>query len=97
MQVNNALNTQNGLNTKSLYNLPLNSKVLIYREVSKQKGLYKLISITSKTYRVELPSSSTNFRATIIKLYYKEKENTEEDTSKEQEQEKEQELLIQRL
>ena len=55
----------------------------MYREVSRQKRLYKLISITSKTYRVELPSGSTNFRVTIIKLYYEEEENTEEDTSKE--------------
>ena len=34
MTVNNALNTRNRPNTESLYDLPLNSKVLIYREVS---------------------------------------------------------------
>jgi hypothetical protein len=32
IQVNNALNTRNGPNMESLHDLPLNSKVLVYRE-----------------------------------------------------------------
>ena len=96
MQVNNALNTRNGPNTESLHDLPLNSKVLVYREVGGWKGPYKLIGITGETCRVQLPSGPTDFRATVVKPYYEEKENIEGDTDEKQEQEKEQEPPVQR-
>ena len=59
--VNNILNTQNGPNTKALYNLLPNSPVLIYKEKGGWKGPFLLIKITGKTYKVKLLFKITNF------------------------------------
>jgi hypothetical protein len=43
MQINNALNTRNGPNTESLHDLPLNSKVLVYREKGGWTGPFTMV------------------------------------------------------
>ncbi|EED17254.1 hypothetical protein TSTA_023080 [Talaromyces stipitatus ATCC 10500] len=75
-QVNNALNTRNGLSSTLVHRLPLNSDVLVWREggtryPGKWKGLYKLISIDGEMCTVELPNGLTKFRLTVVKPYYK--------------------------
>jgi hypothetical protein len=91
MQVNNALNTRNGPNTESLYDLPLNSNVLVWREDSRWKGPFKLVNIIGETCKVQLPSGVTNFRTTIIKLYNKEEVGKEEESKEDADEEAEQE------
>ena len=46
---------------EALYNLLLNSPVLIYREKGGWKGPFLLIKITSKTCKVKLLSKITDF------------------------------------
>ena len=46
MQVNNALNTRNGPDTSLVHDLPLNSKVLVYRENKGWTGPHPMLNIT---------------------------------------------------
>ena len=50
-------------------------------------GPYKLIKITGKTYNILLPSSTTNFRSTTIKLFL---QLIKQDQEQEQDQEQDQ-------
>ena len=68
--VNNALYYCNGPNTTLVYNLPLNSKVLIWRESGNQTRPYCLLAVEDKTYYIQLPSGPINFRSTSIKPYF---------------------------
>ena len=45
--------------------------MLIYKEKGGWKGLFLLIKITSKTYKVKFLFKVTDFQLTYIKLYYK--------------------------
>ena len=47
--VNNALHYCNGLNTTSVYNLPLNSEVLVWRESGNWTGPYRLLAVEDET------------------------------------------------
>ena len=71
IQVNNVLNTRNGLDTQQIYNLTINSEVLVQRENGKQEGPFKLINITGETYTLLLLSGLTDFRSTIVKLFFR--------------------------
>ena len=76
-QVNNALYTRNGPKVDAVYNLLLNSLVLIWREgnagkISSWTGLYNLLSINGETYVVNQPSGYTSFRSIAVKLFYTE-------------------------
>jgi hypothetical protein len=86
MQVNNVLNTHNGLTTESIYNLPLNSDVLVWREDGGWKGPFKLINITAETCKVLLPSGLTDFRTTVVKPYFQPEENQDQDENQEDDQ-----------
>ena len=73
-QVNNALNTRNGLSIATIYKLTLNSNVLVQRkgntsQLGSQEGLYKLIAINGESCILALPHSNTTFRSTFVKLY----------------------------
>jgi len=50
--VNNALHYYNRPNTTLVYDLPLNSKVLIWCKSSKWTGPYRLLAIENETYCV---------------------------------------------
>src|SRR6266571_37285 len=54
--VNNALHHRNRPNTTSVHDLPLNSKVLVWRESGSWNGPYHLLAIKNKTCCVQLPS-----------------------------------------
>ena len=75
-QVNDALNQRNRPSTTSIKDLPLNSSVMVQREVlgnnktRKWTGPYALLRIDRETYIVELLSSPTNFRTIVIKPYF---------------------------
>ena len=69
-----ALSTRNSPNMTIIYNLPLNSPILVQREGNTGQagfwpGLYPLFNINSKTYIVKLPYGPTDFYSTIVKLY----------------------------
>ena len=68
-QVNDALYTRNGPNTLNIHELPLNSDVLVWRELGAWKGPYKLVSMDGELCILALPYSNTTFRATSVKLY----------------------------
>ena len=71
--INNALYYYNRPNTTLVYNLPLNSKVLIQRKSGNQTGPYRLLAIENKIYYVQLPSGPTSFRSTSVKPYFRPK------------------------
>src|ERR1700722_18496744 len=71
--VNNALYHRNGPNTTLVHNLPLNSKVLVWRKSGNWTGPYHLLAVEDKTCCVQLPSGSTNFRSTSVKPYFRSK------------------------
>ena len=73
--VNNALHHRNGPNTTLVHNLPLNSKVLIWRKSGNWTGPYRLLAVEDETCYVQLPSGPTNFRSTSVKPYFR-SENT---------------------
>ena len=73
-QVADALNMRNGPKTTAIYNLPLNSLILIQRERPTGQpgywsGLYNLLSIENETCTVQLPYKPTNFHNIVIKPY----------------------------
>ena len=47
--INNALHYYNGPNTTLVYNLPLNSKVLIWRKSGKWTRPYRLLAVEDET------------------------------------------------
>ena len=74
-QVNDALNTRNGPGTNAVYELTINSDVLVWREgntgqLGSWEGLYKLVAIKGESCILALPYSNITFRATSIKLYF---------------------------
>ncbi len=73
-QVADVLNMRNSPNTTTIYDLPLNSLVLVQREgntgqLGYQAGLYNLLNIKGETYTINLPNGPIKFYSTIIKLY----------------------------
>ena len=71
--VSNALYYYNGPNTTLVYNLPLNSKVLVWRESGNQTRPYRLLAVEDETYYIQLPSGPTSFRSTSVKPYFRPK------------------------
>ena len=68
--VNNALHYRNGPNTTLVYDLPLNSKVLVWRKSGSWNGPYCLLAIKNKMYCIQFPSGPTSFRNTFVKPYF---------------------------
>ncbi len=74
-QVNDSLNIRDGLSTGSVYDLPINSPVLVYREGNtgqsgEWKRPYNLLSIQGKSMIIGLPHGPTKFRSISIKPYF---------------------------
>ena len=74
-QVVDALNIHNGPKITAIYNLPLNSPVLVWREgLTGQPGYwsgpYNLLSIKNKNYIIQLPYRLINFHSIVIKPYF---------------------------
>jgi hypothetical protein len=74
-QMNDALNTRNELSISLIYDLSLNSSVLMFREDNTDqseswKELFKLLNIQNESAIVELSNESTKFRSISIKSYY---------------------------
>jgi hypothetical protein len=81
--VADALNIYNRPKTTAIYNLPLNSPVLVWREgpigqPSYWSSLYNLLSIKNETYTIQLPYRPTNFCSMVVKLYLINPEITED-------------------
>ena len=73
-QVVDTLNMRNGPSTTAIYNLPLNSLVLVWREGNigqprYQIGLYNLLNVEGEMCAVNLPSGPIKFRSTAVKPY----------------------------
>ena len=82
-QVADALNMRNGPKTTVIYDLPLNSPVLVWREGPTGQpgywsGLYNLLSTENETCTIQLPYGPTNFRSTVVKPYLVDPEITED-------------------
>ena len=73
--VNNALYYRNGPNTTLVHDLPLNSKVLVWRKSGNWNGPYCLLAVENKTCCVQLPSGPTSFRSTSVKPYFRPENN----------------------
>ena len=78
-----ALNMRNRPKTTAIYNLPLNSLVLVWRkgpigQPNYWSGLYNLLSIKNKTYTIQFPHGPTNFCSIVIKLYLVDPETIED-------------------
>ena len=71
--VNNVLYYYNGPNITLVYNLLLNSKVLIQQESGNQTGPYRLLAVEDETYCIQLPSRLISFRSTSVKPYFRPK------------------------
>jgi hypothetical protein len=74
-QIANALNTRNGPSTTDIYELPLNSDVLVwYKGNTGQSGswdgLYKLVAVNGEDCVLALLCGNTTFRSTSIKPFY---------------------------
>ena len=59
----------------AIYNLPINSKVLIWKEGNAKKtdswkGLFKLFKVLGKTYILQLLYGPTKFRTIAMKPFY---------------------------
>ena len=73
-QVANALAIRNRPNTKPVLDLLIQSDVRVQREKGGWKGLYKLLATDRETYTIDIPYRPTNFRTTVVKLYYREED-----------------------
>ena len=73
--VNNALYYRNGPNITLVYDLPLNSKVLVWRKSGNQNRPYCLLAVENKIYYIQLSSGPTSFRSTSVKPYFWPKDN----------------------
>ena len=71
--INNALYYRNRPNITPVYNLPLNSKVLIQRESGNQTRPYRLLAVEDETYYIQLSSGLISFRSTSVKPYFQSK------------------------
>jgi hypothetical protein len=65
---------RNGPSTTAIYNLLLNSLILVWREgnigqLRYWAGLYNLLNVKGEIYTVNLLSSFMKFRSTVVKLY----------------------------
>ena len=58
-----------------IYNLLLNSKVLIQRKSGNQTGPYSLLAVENKIYCIQLLSGLTSFKSISVKPYFR-PENT---------------------
>src|SRR6266568_3898501 len=71
--VNNALYHRNGPNMTSVHDLPLNSKVLIWRESGSWNGLYYLLAVENEICCVQFFSRPTSIKNMSIKPYFQPK------------------------
>lgn len=74
-QSNDSLNTCNVSSMKYFHNLPLNLDVLVLRKGNEGHSdiwtkEFKLLSIETKTYKVELTRGPIDFKSTIVKIYF---------------------------
>ena len=73
-QVNDALNQRNGPSVAALKDLPLNSKVLVWRETAgnrtgKWTGPYTLLGTNGEDCAIDLPNGPSTFRLMSVKPY----------------------------
>jgi hypothetical protein len=61
---------RNGPNIEAILNLPLQSDMRVWREKDGWIDLFKLFAIDSETCTIDMPYRLTNFRLTVVKLYY---------------------------
>jgi hypothetical protein len=59
----------------TIYDLLINSKILIWREGNTRKtgswkGLFKLLEVSGEIYILQLPHSPTKFRIMAVKPFY---------------------------
>jgi hypothetical protein len=70
--VSDAISMRNGPVTLPTLNLPLQSKVRVWRERKGWKGPYTLISTEGETCTIEMPRGPRRFRSTVVRPYLEE-------------------------
>lgn len=81
-QIANVLNTRNGPLVDLVYDLSLNSHILVWQEGNGGRpGMwtspFKLLGIEDETCKIDLPSGPTEFWSTIVKFYLVDDDNTQ--------------------
>ena len=71
--VNSALHRRNGPNTTLVHDLPLNSKVLVWRESGNWNRPYRLLAVENEMCCVQFPSRPTRFKNMSVKPYFRSK------------------------
>jgi hypothetical protein len=76
----------NSPSTTVIYNLPLNSLILVWREgnIKQPKywaGPYNLLNIKGEIYTINLPSGPTKFYSTVVKPYLTDPEYIQVDST----------------
>ena len=66
---------RNGPNTTLVYNLLLNSEVLVWRKSGNWTRPYHLLAVEDETYCIQHFNRLTNFKSTSVKPYFQ-SENT---------------------
>ncbi|CCD52037.1 similar to putative integrase [Botrytis cinerea T4] len=74
-QVSDALSQRNGPSTMALYDLPINSKVWVWREHKGWTGPHHLLGIRDQICTVKLSSGPTEFRTTQVKPHVEEEQD----------------------
>ncbi|OXV09105.1 hypothetical protein Egran_03132, partial [Elaphomyces granulatus] len=68
-QITDALRQRNGPQTDRIHELPINSRVWVWRENRGWTGPHTLLSTEGETCNVQLPSGPVRFRTTVVKPY----------------------------
>jgi hypothetical protein len=71
-QVTDALAIQNGPNTVTTLELPIQSDVRVWRETDRWNRPFKLLVTKGETCLIAIPYGPTRFRIIVVKLYYQE-------------------------
>jgi hypothetical protein len=61
---------KNGFNIKAILNLSFQSDIRVWREKDGWTGSFKFFITDGETCTIDMLYGSTNFRSTVIKLYY---------------------------
>ena len=70
--IKDAMNTRNGPDVDALFDLPMGSEVLVFREKNGWQGPYTLLDRKGHDIVVQMTSGPVTFRSTSVKPYHRE-------------------------
>lgn len=79
-QVQDALRMRNGPKSGHMLDVPIGSKVLVWRKhMKKWTGPWQMVDVDKETVTVQVGNRQVKFRATIVKRFWEEKDQKEEE------------------